>query len=298
MTRIPPARLLGLVAFLAMGSAPYAQETPAPQAVQDVPALQDAPVPDPVPNPPAPFVESLPKDIAGVPGTWDLSRDGSTRRCVVTLSGESGAAGRRLSFPAGCRRALPVLNGVAGWLFTDGALRFVDKDVRPVLPFTRRPDARSLVSITEAGEHYSLVPLQIVAMVPAVPGPEGPTGSPASVSLPPPGAQRAPETAGTDLGGEPPPAGLYTLDRYRDLDTCRLDLTQGPEPAPVRVLEGCRDSGLSVFDPVSWRFVRGRLTLTARRGHTVSLIPMGDGRWRRDPEVGTTFILRRLEPAR
>lgn len=290
MTRIPPSPLLGLVTLLTLGNALCAQEMPAPPAVQEAPARQD--VPDPVPNSPVPFVESLPKDIAGVPGTWDLSRDGSTRRCVVTLSAESGEAGRRLSFPAGCRRALPVLNGVAGWLFTDGALRLVDKNLRPVLPFARRPDARSLVATAESGEHYSLVPLQIVAMVPAVPVVAA--SAPAPVPPPPRGSSAAAET---DLGGPPPPTGLYTLDRYRDLDTCRLDLAEGPEPAPVHVRDGCRDSGLSVFDPVSWRFVRGRLTLTARRGHTVSLIPMGDGRWRRDPEVGTTFILRRVDPA-
>ena len=100
-----------------------------------------------------------------MPGTWDLSRDGSTRRCVLTLAGASGPAGRRLSFPAGCRRALPILNGVAGWLFTDGNLRLVDKDVRPVLQFSARVDARSLVAAA-GDEHFSLVPLQIVAMVP------------------------------------------------------------------------------------------------------------------------------------
>ena len=51
--------------------------------------------------------------LAGVPGTWDLARDGGTRRCVLTLSSESGEAGRRVAFPAGCRKALPILNGIA-----------------------------------------------------------------------------------------------------------------------------------------------------------------------------------------
>ncbi|KQO55962.1 hypothetical protein ASF22_11285 [Methylobacterium sp. Leaf87] len=233
-----------------------------------------------------------------MPGTWDLSRDGSTRRCVITLSSESGEAGRRLSFPAGCRRALPVLNGVAGWLFTDGTLRFVDRNVRPVLPFTRRPDARSLAATSESGEQYSLVPLQILAMLPAVPVPAVPVPAVPEPARPESAASRSdaqrPAAPETDLGGEPPPAGIYTLDRYRDPDTCRLELTPAQPPAPVRILEGCRDTGLGVFDPVSWQFARGRLTLTARRGHTVTLIPTGDGRWRRDPEVGTTFILRRV----
>ncbi|MCJ2084038.1 AprI/Inh family metalloprotease inhibitor [Methylobacterium sp. J-090] len=286
MSAAASAFVLGFCAALAVGGTAVAQEAQPSQAVR---APTEAPVSEAVPA--QPFIESLPKDIAGVPGTWDLSRDGSTRRCVMTLSSESGEAGRRLSFPAGCRRALPVLNGVAGWLFTDGALRFVDKNVRPVLPFTRRPDARSLVAQLESGEHYSLVPLQIVAMVPSAPAVPPAPGTPTSPSGTP---TSAPLGAETDLGGAAPPAGLYTLDRYRDPDVCRLELTQAPPPAPVRVLDGCRDSGLSVFDPVSWQFARGRLVLNARRGHTVNLIPTGDGRWRRDPEVGVTFVLRRI----
>ncbi|MCJ2033974.1 AprI/Inh family metalloprotease inhibitor [Methylobacterium sp. J-068] len=241
----------------------------------------------------APFIESLPRDIAGVPGTWDLSRDGSTRRCVMTLSGESGPSGRRLSFPAGCRRALPILNGVAGWLFSDGNIRLVDKDVRPVLQFTRRADARSLLAPGATGETFSLVPLQIVAMMP--PTDAVPTS---------PGAGSAAPDARIGTGRtEPGPArdapapGIYALDRYREQDVCRIELTDTAPPAPVRILDNCRDSGLSVFDPVSWRFDKGRMTLTARRGHVVTLVPTGDGRWRRDPEVGTTFVLRKVDAA-
>lgn len=241
---------------------------------------------------PAPFVESLPRDLAGAPGTWDLSRDGTNRRCVMTLSSESGTAGRRLSFPAGCRRALPVLNGIEGWLFTDGTVRLVDKNVRPVLPFARRPDARSLVARTESGESYSLVPLQIVAMAPPTEN-SGATAKPVAV----PGTLRSvvPEAP---IPGDAPAPGIYALDRYREQDVCRIELTaDAAMPAPVRILDGCRDGGLTVFDPVSWRFANGRLTLNARRGHTVALVPAGEGRWRRDPEVGTTFVLHRVDPA-
>lgn len=250
--------------------------------------------PDPEAAPQAPFVASLPADIAGVPGTWDLSRDGSTRRCVMTLSGESGPAGRRLSFPAGCRRALPILSGVAGWLFTDGNIRLVDKDVRPVLQFTRRADARSLVAPGAGDESFSLVPLQIIAMMPPTEAvPTSPGAGSAAPDTRVPVAARA-ETGAT---GDAPRPGTYALDRFREQDVCRIELTEAAPPAPVRILDACRDSGLSVFDPVSWRFDKGRLTLIARRGHVVSLVPTEDGRWRRDPEVGTTFILRRVDAA-
>lgn len=236
----------------------------------------------PAPEAPA-FVETLPRDIAGVPGTWDLSRDGGTRRCVMTLTAESTPSGRRLSFPAGCRRALPILGEAAAWLFSDGAIRIVDKDVRPILAFVQRADARSLAAATPSGESYSLVPLQIAAMAPA-------GLAPAPAEPPRAGAEPAPPP------GDRPAPGLYALDRYREQDVCRIELTAGAAPA-VRLVEGCRDGGLAVFDPVAWSAAPGRLTLTARRGHVVNLVPAGAGRWRRDPEVGTTFVLRRVEPA-
>jgi hypothetical protein len=294
----------GLVAALLAAAAPAgAQETAPPldpasrpdaTAPQD-PAARTETAP-PGTGPERPFVESLPRDIAGVPGTWDLSRDGSTRRCVLTLSGASGPAGRRLSFPAGCRRALPILNGVAGWLFTDGNLRLVDKDVRPVLQFAARADARSLVAAA-GDDHFSLVPLQIVAMVP--PTDAVPTSPGAGYAGPGSAAPDARSAPGPEAGppGEAPAPGTYALDRYREQDVCRIELTPGTAPAPVRILDNCRDGGLTVFDPVAWRFANGHLTLSARRGHVVNLVATGDGRWRRDPEVGTTFVLRRVEPA-
>ncbi|WP_425374915.1 AprI/Inh family metalloprotease inhibitor [Methylobacterium segetis] len=237
--------------------------------------------------PPPPFVASLPDAATGVPGTWDLSRDGSTRRCVMTLTAESGEAGRRLFFPAGCRKALPVLNGIAGWLFTDGAMRLVDRNLRPVLMFARRPDQRSLLASSEGGETYSLVPLQIQAMRP----PEPPSAEP---------AETAPSAAGGTAAAPPqepgPAPGVYALDRYRDQDVCRLSLAPGDgSAAPVHILDGCRDSGLAIFDPVTWRYASGRLTLVARRGHVVNLVRIGEDKWRRDPETGTTFQLRKIE---
>ncbi|WP_430911986.1 AprI/Inh family metalloprotease inhibitor [Methylobacterium sp. sgz302541] len=274
---------------------------------------QDAAAPLP-PATEALFVPSLPKTVSGVPGTWDLSRDGSLRRCVMTLAEESGPAGRRLRYPAGCRRALPILGAVAGWLFTDAGLRLVDKDLRPILMFGRRPDQRSLLALAQTGETYSLVPLDIVAMAP--PKPAGEAAAPDAAapdsaalrSTPEFDAPTAPPLDGATTGTVPPAAspkeagpmpgrpGVYALDRYREKDVCRIDLAAGAAPAPARILEGCRDSGLAVFDPVSWSFAKGRLTLNARRGHTVELVPMGEGAWRREPETGTTFVLRRIEP--
>ncbi|WP_375410215.1 AprI/Inh family metalloprotease inhibitor [uncultured Methylobacterium sp.] len=249
------------------------------------------------PADPSAFVPSLPQTLAGVPGTWDLSRDGSTRRCVLTLSSASGEAGRKLSFPAGCRRALPVLSGISGWLFTEDAVRLVDKDVRPILAFKRRADGRSYGAGLDTGESYSLVPLQIAATgaAEAAPNPSGPAFSGPRDPL----ARPADDQSGLASATESL-SGLYALDRFMDRDVCRVELQPGEtaKPGPVRILEGCRDSGIAVFDPVLWQAAGGRMTLRAKRGHAVELVPTGDGRWRRDPEVGTTFVLRRIEGGR
>jgi hypothetical protein len=274
-----------------------------PAAAQDVPAATEEAAPPPPPPPagtlaapPVPVAPpSLPDRLGQVPGTWDLSRDGTNRRCVMTLVLDSGEAGQRLRFPAGCRRALPVLNAVAGWLFVDGAVRLVDRNVRPVLDFAKRPDQRSLVAQAEGGEGYSFVPLDIVAMRPAdaVAAPETAPANPTSSS---PLQTAAPvpaelQPAATVSAGPSP--GLYALDRVQQRDTCRITLDGSG--GGVHIVPGCHDSGLEVFDPVRWRYVNGRMTLTAKRGHSIDLVPSGDGRWRRDPEVGTAFVLRRVD---
>ncbi len=193
-----------------------------------------------------------------------------------------------------------MTNGDAGWLFTDGAVRLVDRNVRPILMFTRRPDQRSLSADAEGGESYSFVPLDIAAMRPPAPDTPEPTGlgnttAPgpllAAPTIP---AELTPPAAIPAPAGAAPTPGIYALDRFQERDTCRLvlDGTGGG----VRVVPGCKDGGLEVFDPVRWRYADGRMILSAKRGHSIALVPSGDGRWRRDPEVGTTFVLRRVEP--
>ena len=260
------------------------------------PGAQDA---SPQEAPPTPLAApSLPERLGEAAGTWDLSRDGMNRRCVMTLSLDNDEAGKRLTFPAGCRRALPVVGPVVGWLFTDGVVRLVDRNVRPVLLFKRRPDQRSLVATAEGGETYSFVPLDIAAMrPPEAQRLEAPTlrSDESPVPLPGPSAViEAPTQRPPAPPDGSPVSGVYAVDRFQERDTCRLALeTAG---GAVKVVPGCRDAGIEVFDPTRWRSASGRMTLTAKRGHSIDLVPTGDGRWRRDPEVGTTFVLRRIEP--
>ncbi len=241
-------------------------------------------------GPPRPgSLTALPETLAGAAGTWDLSLEGGLRRCVLTLSMDAGPSGRAARFPAGCRRALPLMAGITGWLFTSEGIRLVDRNARPVLAFAKSPDGMSLGATAENGEHYNLVPLQITAMQP-------PSAAPAAAAQP---ATVAAASAPTPPAEGPAP-GLYALDRAPQKDVCRLELS-GPsevdrDKAAVRVLPDCRDSGITVFDPVSWRFANGHLTLKARRGHAVTLVPIGEGRWRRDPEIGVALVLRKVEP--
>ncbi|MCJ2017122.1 protease inhibitor Inh/omp19 family protein [Methylobacterium sp. E-065] len=272
--------------------------SPWPAAAQDAPDAPPEAAPVETPAAP-PALPTLPERLGEAPGTWDLSRDGTNRRCVMTLALDSGDAGRRLRFPAGCRRALPIMNGIAGWLFVNDGVSLVDKNVRPILEFVRRSDKRSLVAKLENGEHYSLVPLDTVGMRPAAAA--AAEAEPTAATSPAPSplqaaaplqAELQPSATATAVAPGPAP-GLYTLDRFQERDTCRLTLDAAG--GGVHVVPGCHDGGLEVFDPVRWRYANGRMTLTAKRGHSIDLVPSGDGRWRRDPEVGTTFVLRRVE---
>jgi hypothetical protein len=268
---------------------------------------ETAPAPDPTPMaaPATPDFpeETLPTKVAEVPGTWDLSLDGTNRRCVMTLLRDRGPAGQKVNFPAGCRRALPIMAPVAGWLYAEDAVRLVDANVRPILLFKRRPDRRSY-GATEKGETYSLVPLDIAGLRPA--GAEPPPGQAAAEAASPvspltpqplaptfaPATPPSPVQAVTKAAVSPdaPQPGIYLLDRFREQGTCRLAFEGS---GGVKLLPGCRDDGIEVFNPVKWSFANGRMTVTAKRGHAITLVPTADGRWRRDPEVGTTFVLRR-----
>ena len=201
----------------------------------------------------------------------------------MTLGLEPVAIGRALRFPAGCRRALPVLGGLAGWLVPErGSLSLVDAQGEPTLKFRADGDA-PLAATTPKGETYRLTREEDLKVV----------------NLPPPPPIGVPQETPVDPAKAPPLAalpGTYLVDRYTEREVCRLALARLSLDATryeARLLDGCRDAGLRAFDPVAWRYEGGRLTLTARRGHEVTLVSEREGQWRRDPEVGATLILRK-----
>jgi hypothetical protein len=234
---------------------------------------------------PAAWSAPEPSGLDGALGIWDLSLEGSHRQCRITLQADPTGAGRTLRFPLLCRRALPILNGITAWSQDGRDIRLINESAEAVLSFAARDeDARTGASAS--GETYRLErPEGVVQPVRLAPAPP-PIGVPQPTAIDPAKAPR-PETI----------PGLYLVDRYSEREVCRLNLGRAMLTAAgrfeVRVLDGCRDMGLTAFDPVAWHYDGGRLTLTARRGHEVTLVSEHDGQWRRDPEVGATLILRK-----
>ena len=85
--------------------------------------------------------------------------------------------------------------------------------------------------------------------------------------------------------------------RQQNREACRLSLQVGPATssgnAPAAFEGSCGDTGLTIFDPVGWRYTAGRLALVARKGHSIELI-FENGQWRKDPAVGAPLMLRKL----
>ena len=233
---------------------------------------------------------SPPPDAAG---PWELALDGSFRRCGLMLGAESGSVGRVLRFPAGCRRALPMINGIVGWRQDGEMIQLLDREGQPVLAFAGPEGDGPRSAETPGGECYSLAQ---AGTIPPNSRPAAPLVTQAALTTPSSLRGASPETWAGAPSTAASVAGLYTLDRFVEKDVCRVVPRAETAQVTAQVQEGCRDPGLALFDPTAWHYEAGRLTLVARRGHSVELIPVGEGRWRRDPEIGTTFLLRRVEP--
>jgi len=100
------------------------------------------------------------------------------------------------------------------------------------------------------------------------------------------------------VAAQPVVAGRYAILRAGDKDTgCMLtldDRARGPGGFRAQLAPACRDQGVVIFDPVGWSLERGRLSLTARKGHKAHFDQEPDGLWRRDGKEGKALSLRRL----
>jgi len=86
-------------------------------------------------------------------------------------------------------------------------------------------------------------------------------------------------------------AGRYIILREGGKDVgCMLTLDDKARAAngdlKAQLAPACRDQGIVIFDPVAWRVERGRLVLTARKGHAAAFDRQADGAWWKDPAEG------------
>jgi hypothetical protein len=262
-----PAHLLLLAAGLLAAGAVRAQTPPLPRGA-----------------------EAAPEALRPLLGAWDVELVGAPRKCTVTLGAEPAARGRQLRFPATCRRALPILDQVVGWSAAeDGAPRFEDSAGKPVVAFTKA--AAGFDGKGTDGKQYLL----------------DPKGYPRSAPRAQPSSAERAATAAARLTTVDPasaPAaetvpGRYAMMRQQNREACAITLAAGPlnstGRAPASFDGRCDDTGLTIFDPVGWRYAAGRLSLIARKGHSVELV-FESGQWRKDPAVGAPLLLRKRAP--
>ncbi len=86
-------------------------------------------------------------------------------------------------------------------------------------------------------------------------------------------------------------AGRYIILREGGKDVgCMLTLDDKARASngdlKAQLAPACRDQGIVIFDPVAWRVERGRLVLTARKGHAATFEKQADGAWWKDPAEG------------
>jgi hypothetical protein len=255
--------------------------------------------------------------LESAPGAWEISEADGTRKCRIMLRAETTSPGEhQLGMPAGCKRAFPLLGEAGGWsISSDKRLAIANKTGQTVLAFAPADDDR-LVATGPHGETYELEPVgrpkQAVAQAqPATsstsatsPSATRPGASPGIRRVPaatspaataPLSATAAAEPSSTSPvaaypGRGPDRAGRFIILREADKDVgCLLTLdgaARGPGGNKAQLAPACRDQGIVVFDPVSWRYDRGLLVLRARKGHDARFQYHADGVWRKDPKDG------------
>ncbi|MGL5362731.1 MAG: AprI/Inh family metalloprotease inhibitor [Bosea sp. (in: a-proteobacteria)] len=251
-------------------------------------------------------------DVRTVSGSWDLEA-ASGRKCRVQLNPKGTRADLVLGMPTACKATFPRLAGATSWGLSDGGEIVMMGTARNELMRFRRMgegpmeagsgDERfTLASVT--GRYPSAEKTQAIK---AATGAASPAAQPATV----PGFAPVRSASGQITNAArpiptvaAPPAerlpGTYAILRYAGREVCRLVLDPKPATKPgqmqARFAGACTEAGMATFDPVAWKFDKGRLALVARKGHEVQMVYDLDGMWRKDPPSGATLLLNRVAP--
>ncbi|KRE09792.1 hypothetical protein ASE63_04525 [Bosea sp. Root381] len=237
--------------------------------------------------PPPRGVERAPDAVRPLLGAWDLEQPGASRACTVTFSVEPAVTGHRLRFPATCRRALPILNDAMDWgTGPNGRPRLFDPRGQVVIDFRDGTAERGFTGTGTDGKAYELNAKNHPRAA------RRPVQSPAELAATAAQRRTAVDPALAPAAETLP--GRYAMMRQSGREACLLMLgASAAGNAPARFEGSCQDTGLTIFDPVGWRYAAGRLALVARRGHSIELV-FEDGQWRKDPAVGAPLLLRKL----
>lgn len=244
-------------------------------------------------------------DASAAIGQWDLSLNDTNRKCRLMLREEPADKGLALAMPAGCRRAMPILSEVGGWTSAGrDQLGMLDRAGNQVLAFAAAADRDIMLAKGPEGETYELAPAM---QRPPVRLAQAGASTPGfQVITPPAAAPRAAVTAqaapAPSASAAPPPrtgeiAGRYAILREGKDTNCMLtldDKARGLKGNKAQLAPACRDQGLVIFDPAGWSLDRGRLVLTARKGHQTHFDRNADGLWMKDPKEGKNLGLRKL----
>ena len=161
--------------------------------------------------------------------------------------------------------------------------------------------AMAALTLTLGGQAASAQGIQTLPLPPAPAIITRETPKPAAAKPAPivekPAPTQAPAVAAQSAAAASAPArpndvaGRYIILREGGKDVgCMLtldDKARGPGgDLKAQLAPACRDQGIVVFDPVAWRVERGRLVLTARKGHAATFDKQADGAWWKDPAEG------------
>ena len=260
-------------------------------------------------------------EAAPVSGAQVVAMPAGCRRAMPILSnvfiwsreGGSFALGARdgaevLRFDVASNGALQA-KGPEGETYTltasDAAARQVAQAAAPTTPGFQP------VAVPSPSTGAVSSPATAVAASPST----GAVPSPSTGAVPSPstGAAPSPSTAATPSPSvvaqakpvvlDPPkPAALpgrYAVLRDGGKDTgCMLtldDKARGPKGTnKAQLAPACRDQGVVIFDPAGWTLEKGKLVLTARKGHHASFDRTAEGVWMKEGKEGKPLGFRKM----